>query len=122
MEQQDAAHFAHSVWIGLHRMVRAHHQLGFRLGNVGALICHNAVVAGLDRTVAFDRDDRMSGDFRRDGDRRKCFKAGLSGVIDHTLPNPDEPGSVRMASGLPPTASPKDVTISAGRVTRRPKS
>ena len=67
-------------------------------------------------------NDECAETFGETGIAANAFKAGLSGVIDHTLPNPAEPGDKSAASGLPPMVSPRAVTKLAGRATRRPNS
>ena len=62
MEQEDAADLRHGLRIALHGMAGAHDELGFNPVDVRALIGHDTIVAGFDRTVTLHSDNRVGGD------------------------------------------------------------
>jgi hypothetical protein len=100
-------------------VVPPHHQLGLDAVDVRALVLDDAVVAGLERAVSLDRDDRVGLDARGDRDGLERAQKGWLGDMLSTAVASRLPESCIAKASRLARSSPVPFTRGAGVLTSR---
>jgi hypothetical protein len=77
MLEENPTNFLNRLRVPLHRVIGSHDLLRFDAVDVRARVLDHTIVAGIDRTLALDRNDRVGGDVGSDWNRRKRFDESM---------------------------------------------